>query len=141
MSSAPETRSARRGPLVVAAGLLAAFLLSSLVNALIAVPAHQLFNVSESFDALQPRSYGSLTAMGVLAGATGWAVVRKLARDPENLLRRLVPTVLVISFVPDFFQVDKGGAAGVMALMLMHVVITVIAVATYRRVMPVMSLS
>ncbi|MFF4507019.1 DUF6069 family protein [Streptomyces sp. NPDC001401] len=75
----------------------------------------------------------------MLAGSAGWALVRRLSRDPERLLRRLVPSVVVLSFVPDLFEFDEGKVTGVVALLLMHVAVAAIAVPTYRRVMPLSS--
>ncbi|MGP4013845.1 DUF6069 family protein [Streptomyces sp. 4N124] len=136
MSPASETLASRRGPLVVAGGVFVAFLVSSLANALIAVLAHAL-GAPEDFDPLEPSSYVFLTALGVLAGAGGWAVVRRFSPDPERLLRRLVASVVVVSCVPDFFLFGEGEVTGVVGLLAMHVVVAVIAVQVYRRVMPV----
>ncbi|KQW10791.1 DUF6069 family protein [Streptomyces sp. Root369] len=135
MSPVSETLSARRSPLVVAGGVFIAFLLSSLVNALIAVLGHAA-GAPDDFDPLKPPSYVFLTALGVLAGAIGWGIVRRSSRNPERLLRRLVPSVVVVSFVPDFFQFGEGEVTGVVALLLMHVAVAVIAVQAYRRVLP-----
>ena len=68
-----------------------------------------------------------------------WALVRRFSPDPERLLRRLVPSVVVLSFVPDFFQFGEGEVTGVVALLLMHIAVAVIAVPTYYRVMPLSS--
>lgn len=138
MSRVSETLPSRQGPLVVAGGVVIAILLSSLANALIAVLAHAL-GAPDDFDPLEPASYIFLTTLGVLGGAVGWAVVRRFSRDPERLLRRLVPSVVVVSFVPDFFQFGDGEVTGVVALLLMHVAVAAIAVLTYRRVMPLSS--
>lgn len=138
MSPVSATLPTRRGPLVVAGGVVIAILLSSLANALIAVLAHAL-GAPDDFDPLEPASYIFLTTLGVLGGTVGWAVVRRSSRDPERLLRRLVPSVVVVSFVPDFFQFGDGEVTGVVALLLMHVAVAAIAVPTYRRVMPLNS--
>ncbi|MER6160457.1 DUF6069 family protein [Streptomyces sp. NPDC001868] len=122
----------------MAGGVVIAILLSSLANALIAVLAHAL-GAPDDFDPLEPASYIFLTTLGVLGGTVGWAVVRRFSRDPERLLRRLVPSVVVVSFVPDFFQFGDGEVTGVVALLLMHVAVAAIAVPTYRRVMPLNS--
>ncbi|MFF4630030.1 DUF6069 family protein [Streptomyces griseorubiginosus] len=114
--------------------MFVAILLSSLVNALIAVLAHAV-GAPKDFAPLKLSSYVSLTALGVLAGAAGWALVRRFSRDSERLLRRLVPSVVVVSFVPDFTQFGKGEVTGVVALLLMHVAVAVIAVSAYRRIM------
>jgi hypothetical protein len=132
MSAVSETLPSRRGPLVVAGGVFIAFLLASSVNALIAVLA-QAISAPDDFNPLEPPSYVFMTALGVLAGAVGWGIVRKLSQDPERLLRRLVPSVVVISLVPDFFLFDEGEVTGVVALLVMHLAVAVIA---YRRVMP-----
>ncbi|MBG0855729.1 hypothetical protein I2W78_28765 [Streptomyces spinoverrucosus] len=138
MSQVSETLPSRRGPIMVAGGVFVAFLLSSLVNALIAVVALAL-GAPEEFGPLKPSSYISLTALGVLGGSVGWTLVRRFSADPERLLRRLVPSVVVLSFVPDFFLFGEGEVTGVVALLLMHVAVAVIAVPTYYRVMPLSS--
>ncbi|GKQ39597.1 DUF6069 family protein [Streptomyces sp. A012304] len=123
---------------MVAGGVFVAFLLSSCANALIAVLAHAL-GAPEDFGPLEPSSYVFLTALGVLAGSAGWALVRRFSPDPERLLRRLVPSVVVLSCVPDFFLFGEGEVTGVVALLVMHVAVAAIAVPTYRRVMPLSS--
>lgn len=72
----------------------------------------------------------------MVAGAVGWALVRKVSKDPEALVRWLVPVLVVVSFVPDFLLFGDGGAVGVAALLLMHVAVAAAAVFTYRKVMP-----
>jgi hypothetical protein len=52
------------------------------------------------------------------------------------LVRWLVPTLVLVSFVPDFLLYGDGGATGVGALLLMHVGVATAAVFTYRKVMP-----
>ncbi|MFE9684959.1 DUF6069 family protein [Streptomyces sp. NPDC002701] len=135
MSAVPETLPSRPGPLVVAGGVLVAFLLASSVNALIAVLALAM-GAPDDFEPLEFPSYVFPTALGVLAGAVGWGVVRRLSPEPERLLRRLVPSVVVISLVPDFFLFGEGEVTGVAALLVMHLAVAVIAVPVYRRVMP-----
>ncbi|GKQ41922.1 DUF6069 family protein [Streptomyces sp. A012304] len=135
MSSVTETLPSRRSPLVVAGGVFIAFLLASVANALIAVLAHAM-SAPDDFQPLEPPAYVFMTALGLLAGAVGWGIVRRRSQDPERLLRRLVPSVVAISLVPDFFLFDKGEATGVAALLMMHLAVAVIAVQAYRRVMP-----
>jgi hypothetical protein len=57
------------------------------------------------------------------------------------LLNTLVPSVLVLSFIPDVAllaidSVPGQTTAGVVILVVMHIVTAVIAVTAYRRVMP-----
>ncbi|MEU6196684.1 DUF6069 family protein [Streptomyces sp. NPDC047061] len=135
MSVTSPAVAVRRGPLVVAGGVLGAIVVSSVANTLIALIAHAV-GAPDDFQPLKASSYVFLTAVGVVLGSAGWAVVRKAAKDPGALVRRLVPAVVVVSFVPDFLLFGDGGATGVLALLLMHVIVAVIAVFTYRRVMP-----
>ncbi|WP_149823032.1 DUF6069 family protein [Streptomyces tailanensis] len=135
MSVASAAVPVRRGPLVVAGGVLAAIVVSSLANAVLAVLALAL-GAPDDFQPLMPGSYIFLTAVGVIAGAIGWAIVRKVSKDPEKLVRWLVPTVVVVSFVPDFLLFGAGGVIGVVALLLMHMAVAAAAVFAYRKVMP-----
>lgn len=135
MSVVPEAFTVRRGPRVVAGGVLVAIVLSSLVNAVIAFLAHEM-GAPEDFAPLKPSSYTFLAALGVALGALGWGIVGKVSRNPERLVRWLAPAVVVVSFIPDFFLSDEGKVTGVVALLVMHAVVAVIAVLTYRKVMP-----
>ncbi|MEV5842531.1 DUF6069 family protein [Streptomyces sp. NPDC051985] len=135
MSVTSEAVAVRRGPLVVAGGVLAAIVMASIVNTVISLIALAA-GAPDDFQPLKAGSYIFLTAVGTLIGALGWAVVRKSAKDPEALVRWLVPTVVVVSFVPDFLLYGDGGAIGVGALLLMHVAVAAVVVFAYRKVMP-----
>ncbi|GAA3905663.1 hypothetical protein GCM10023084_67510 [Streptomyces lacrimifluminis] len=71
---------------------------------------------------------------GVVLGAIGWAVVRRVARNPVGLLRRLVPVPVVVSFASDLSLLvgdTPGPAVGplaVAALMVVHVEVEAVAV-------------
>ncbi|MFI7404281.1 DUF6069 family protein [Streptomyces sp. NPDC049541] len=135
MSVASDAVAVRRGPLVVAGGVLVAIVVASAADAVLALLALAA-GAPDDFKPLKASSYIFLTAVGVVAGAVGWAIVRKVAKEPEALVRWLVPTLVVVSFVPDFLLFGAGGAIGVGALLLMHVVVAAAAVFTYRKVMP-----
>lgn len=135
MSAVPHAVPARRGPLVVVGGVLAAIVLASLVDAVFAVAALAA-GAPDDFRPLMPGAYIFLTTVGVVAGAIGWAVVRKVSANPEALVRWLAPVLVVVSFIPDFLLFGEGGVAGVLALLAMHVAVAVIAVIAYRKVMP-----
>ncbi|MGW1214041.1 DUF6069 family protein [Streptomyces sp. NPDC002499] len=135
MSVASDAVAVRRGPLVVAGGVLAAIVVASVVDTVIALLALAA-GAPDDFEPLKASSYIFLTAVGVVAGAVGWAVVRKVSKDPEALVRWLVPTLVVVSFVPDFLLFGDGGMRGVGALLLMHVAVAATAVFAYRKVMP-----
>ena len=95
---------------------------------------------SEDFQPLTIAAYGFFTVIGVVAGLIGWLLVRR-RDDAAATLRWLVPTVLVVSLVPDVMVgfSDRAGVSwgAVVALMVMHVVVTVAAVATFSRLLPV----
>ena len=135
MSLVSDAVAVRRGPLAVAGGLLAAIVVASAADTVLALLALAA-GAPDDFQPLKAPSYIFLTTVGILAGAIGWAVVRKVSKDPQALVRWLVPTLVVISFVPDFLLYGDGGATGVGALLLMHVSVAATAVLTYRRVMP-----
>ena len=133
----------RRLPTVAALGaaIIAAVIVSDSVNALIATIA-RASGVSDSFQPLQFGTYTALTVAGIIVGAIGWQVVRNRAARPFWLLSRLVPIVLVLSFVPDILvginhsQVGTTWG-GVIALMSMHIVVAASAVAGYATFLPV----
>ncbi|GIL29381.1 DUF6069 family protein [Actinocatenispora comari] len=83
---------------------------------------------------LTPVSYVPATLIGVLAGTAGWALV---ARRVPHLLRILVPSVLLLSWIPDLSLLAAGAtAANVVGLMLMHTLVAsavVLAARTGRR--------
>ncbi|MFK4598402.1 DUF6069 family protein [Streptomyces pristinaespiralis] len=120
--------------------LIGGIVAASIANALIALIALAA-GASDAFQPLQPGAYVSFTVLGVLIGAAGWAVVRRRSADPRALLARLVPAVVIVSLVPDLamFVSDykpHADAAGIIALMLMHVAVAAVAVAAYHRALP-----
>ncbi|MGW5742004.1 DUF6069 family protein [Amycolatopsis sp. NPDC003861] len=79
---------------------------------------------------LNPASYLPATAAGLLLGTIGWFV---LARRAPRALRVVVPSVLVLTWVPDLLLFTAGAtAANVFGLMLMHLVVTTAVVAALR---------
>ncbi len=114
--------------------------IAAVVNSVIAAAARSAFDVSDDFQPLTPGAYGFLTVVGVIAGLVGWLLIRRTANAAATL-RWLVPTVLVVSFVPDILVgfSDRAGVSwgAVVALMAMHVVLTVVAVATFSRLLPI----
>lgn len=137
-SASPALR--RPGPLVVMGGLLAAALASSIVEAAIAAVARAA-GASDDFQPLQAAVFIFFTVMGLVIGAIGWSIVRRSSKDPESLLRKLVPAVVVVSFIPDLAMLvsdytPHADAVGVVALLVMHVVVAVAAVFTFRTILP-----
>lgn len=135
VGTAPRTTGRR-----IAAGIVGAAVLATAANALIAVLTVAA-GASDAFHPLEPSAYVPLTVQGVLAGAVGWAAVRRWSRRPAAVLRVLVPAVVAVSLVPDVallftdMQPNTGGL-GVAALMVMHVATAVIAVPLFARALP-----
>lgn len=135
-SSPATTRT--KGSQVVLAGLTAAVggVVGSAVVAQIALAA----GASEDFQPLTIGAYGFFTVVGVVAGLIGWTLIRRRA-NAASTLGWLVPTVLVLSLVPDVMIgfSDRAGVSwgAVFALMAMHVVVTAVAVAAFSRFLPV----
>jgi hypothetical protein len=137
--------SAIRPPQSTAAGVVASVLvagvLASLANVVVALIALSL-GVPEGFHPLEPSAYVRLTFVGVLLGALGWLAVRRWASNPDRTLQFLIPSVVVLSFIPDIalpFNNTQPNPTlvGVVALMVMHVVVALIAVPAYRRFLPI----
>ncbi|MEV7978771.1 DUF6069 family protein [Streptomyces sp. NPDC086519] len=135
MSVTSDPVAVRRGPLFVVGAVLAAIVVASIADTVISLIALAA-GAPDDFQPLKAGSYIFLTAVGIVIGALGWTLVRKLSQDPQALTRWLVPAVVVVSFVPDILLFGAGGAIGVGALLLMHVAVAVIAVFTYRKVLP-----
>lgn len=112
------------------------------VNSVIALAARGLFDASDEFMPLKPPVYGLFTVIGAVIGAVGWHLIVGRARDAAGVLRVLVPTVLVLSLIPDVLLLVNRDAqpgittAGVVALMLMHFGVAAAAVPAYLRFIP-----
>jgi len=133
--SVPAQRAERK-PILMAAGVAAvAGIAASLVIAIAARAA----GVPGSFAPLS--SFPALVILGVVAGAIGWSQVRQRSADPRRLLARLIPAVLLLSFIPDLAvgvtrALPHTTWGGVAALMLMHLTVTAGAVPAYRHFLP-----
>jgi hypothetical protein len=122
--TAPAARTvplaARLGLAVVAAGV---------VNALIAFVAGSLDDGGIGMG-LTPLQYLPATVVGVAVGALGSGLVRRRA---PRALRVVVPTVLVVTWVPDLALLALGAtAANVVGLMLMHAAVATAVVLAMR---------
>ncbi|MFI6099478.1 DUF6069 family protein [Lentzea sp. NPDC051213] len=120
-------------------GVLAAIIVASLGNAAVSYLAQALGADPIAHEGLQPKGYVVLTALGVIVAAFAWASIRKRAKDPARTLGRLVPIVVAVSFLADVpvFFLPGTTVVGVVALMVMHVVVAVVAVPVFHRVLPV----
>ena len=111
------------------------------INSVIATLARTLFDIPSEFQQLTLPVYGFLTVVGAVVGAIGWHLIATRSRNAAGVLRVLVPTVLVLSLIPDLILLVTGSqpgttTAGVVALMLMHFGVAAAAVPAYRRFIP-----
>ena len=123
----------------VVLGVAAASVVAAVVNAIVSYVAQALGADPNAVEGLKPQGYVVLTAVGVIIAAFAWASIRKRAKDPARTLGKLVPIVVVVSFLADVPVYFLPGASlvGVLALMLMHVVVALVAVPMFHRVLPV----
>jgi len=104
-----------RSTVVIRLGLAAAAAVAA--NTLIAVAASALDDGGIGMG-LSPAVYVPATLVGILAAAAGWALI---ARRAPRALRVIVPSALVLSWIPDILLVAAGAtAANIIGLMLMH---------------------
>ena len=137
-ASAVRTADRTKTSKVLLAGVVSivAALVGNAVVAQVALAA----GASEEFQPLTFAAYSFFTVIGVVAGLVGWLLIRRTTNAAVTL-RWLVPTVLVLSLIPDVLVgfSDRAGVSwgAVVALMVMHVVVTVAAVTTFSRLLPV----
>lgn len=110
----------------------------SIANALVALCA-VLLGVASDSTPFAPIAYISLTVVAAVAGAFGWNLINTRTRRPRQILAWLVPTVFVLSVVPDILLgvMAAWSVPLVLAAMTMHVVTTAIAVGVFSWRMPV----
>ena len=127
----------RRTALILLGAVVGAVVVNFVV-ATIAVGA----GASSSFGPLQPPVYGAFTALGIIGGWLGWRAVQRRSDRPRAVLQVLVPAVTVVSFVPDLALlalqfIPDTSTAGVLALMVMHLVVVAFGVPAYALATPV----
>ncbi|MFI5694566.1 DUF6069 family protein [Kribbella sp. NPDC051586] len=116
--------------------LVTAAVVAGVLNYLVARGAVAL-GADQTFRPLTPPVFIPFTLVGVAIGFAGWrAVVRRSAR-PHSVLRVLVPVVLVLSMMPDLLLLATGfiphtSGTAVAGLMVMHIVVTAVAVPAYE---------
>jgi hypothetical protein len=146
MSTATTAKSSTTGRTAVSlrtalttgavAGVIAA-----VVNSVIAAVARNAFDVSDDFQPLTPGPIVMWSILGALIGAAGWRLFVNKGAGSRALLNKLVPIVVVLSFIPDVVLLATDAMPGtttaaVLSLMFMHLVTAVIVVTAYRRSMP-----
>ena len=124
------------------ASVVVAIIVGVAGTAAVAAVAHAA-GVSNTFTPLKTASYVGLIVLGVLGGVVGWQLVRSRASDPREVLRRLAPLVVLVSFAPDV-AIGVSGAehatwGGVAALVCAHVVVAAGAIASFSMFLPASS--
>jgi len=119
----------------------AAGVLAAVVNVVVSAIARGPFDASDEFVPLTPGPIVMWTVVGAVVGAVCWRLIVSKKADSRALLAKLVPTVLVLSFLPDLALLATDtmpgqSTAGVLALMAMHVLTAAIVATGYRRSMP-----
>ncbi len=115
--------------------------IAAIVNVAVSAVARGPFDASDDFVPLTPGPIVLWTIVGAVIGALGWRLIVTKKANSRALLAKLVPTVLVLSFLPDLALLATDTmpgqtTAGVLALMVMHVLTAAIVVTGYRRSMP-----
>jgi len=139
-TSAPTRRSAVGLGAALGTGAVAG-VIAAVTNVVISAIARGPLDASGDFVPLTPGPIVMWTILGAIIGAVGWRLIVNRSARSRALLNTLVPTVLVLSLVPDVTLLATDSTpgqttAGVVALMVMHVVTAVIAVTAYRKAMP-----
>jgi hypothetical protein len=129
-------QQAERKPILMAIGAAA---LAGLIGCAVIAVVARAAGVPGGFTPLVV--FPAFVVIGVVAGAIGWQQVRQRTADPRRVLARLVPAVLLVSFIPDLAvgvtrALPHTTWGGVAALMLMHLAVTVGAVPAYRHFLP-----
>jgi hypothetical protein len=143
METTVETITAgrTRTPAAVSLAIFTTGVAGVLASTVIAAIAHGA-GVSHAF---LPLHFATFTFLIVFA-AIGGQLVRNRATHPSRVLARLVPVVLLLSFIPDvLIGISKAETAttwgGVFALMAMHIFVATAAVASYLYFLPVTSIN
>jgi len=139
-TSAPTRRSAVGLGTALRTGAVAG-VIAAVTNVVISVIARGPLGASDDFVPLTPGPIVMWTILGAIIGAVGWRLIVNTSARSRALLTTLVPTVLVLSLIPDVALLATDSTAGqttagVVALMVMHVVTAVIAVTAFRKEMP-----
>ena len=121
----------------------AAVVRNTALGAVIAVPAVLIVRAIAvsltSVSGFQPLEVGAditLTLLGLIAAAGVALLIEHTASNPGGLFRRIVPTALGLSFLPDIALWIHGGqarAATVIPLMIMHIIVAATAYTAITR--------
>lgn len=134
-TTASTEHSSTRSRVRVAVVLIAAAAIAILLNGAVAAIALAA-GAPAGYGPLMPPAYGLFTVLGIGIGWFGWRSVSRRARNPRRTLSILVPVVIVASFIPDILLlalrfIPGTTASAVVALMIMHLVVALVAVPAF----------
>jgi hypothetical protein len=125
--------------------LVASVVASLIVELIIAAIAH----AAGAYSDFHPFTFSGLigpTVLGLVVAVVVWELVRRRAADPVAVMRRLVPIVVVLSWVPDIAlgathragtsQVAHTTWGEVAALMVMHLFVAAIGIGLFSQLLP-----
>jgi hypothetical protein len=95
------------------------------------------FPATRHFSHFRPADYGTLTVVGVLLAAGGWAVLVRLSSAARWLYFRLAVVATLVLWIPDAILLALGEPpAGVLTLMVMHLLIALVTYNLLVRIAP-----
>ena len=124
MAETSSSLEPTRGPSLPIRGVVAV-VASVLVNAVIVV-AVDAAGIAPGFQPLTIPPVAFLSAVGAVGAAGVYWLLRRRVTDPDRTFTRVAAAVLLLSFLPDvglLFADPAATVAGVVVLMVMHVVV------------------
>jgi hypothetical protein len=122
---AVETKElVKRGGIAVVLSVVANLVLLQLVL----VP-----ELVQQFEPLNIPPVALFSGLGAIGATVAYGVVDRLSESPDRMFTRVAVVVLLLSFVPDVLLLQADPAAtvpAVIVLMVMHVVVAVVCVAS-----------
>jgi hypothetical protein len=105
----------------------ASLVLSVALDALAVRVTTSAFPSTRHFSHFRVVDYGTLTVVGVLVAAGGWAALVRLSSAARWLFLRLAVVVTLLLWVPDVWLFLRGETGkGVVTLMVMHLLVAVV---------------
>ncbi len=122
----------------VIAAMVAAIIVSLVVDALLVVIAQAAFPSTKGYAHFQVHQYATLTVLGIIVASVAWLVVNRVSSDPHWLFLRLAVLVTVVLWLPDVYLLTQGQPGDAVAfLFLMHLAIALITYNLLVRLAPI----
>jgi hypothetical protein len=123
------------------AAVVIAAVIAIVADLIVAAVAHAA-GASSQFKPLNLSTFAPLTIVGLVVAAIAWSTIRARATNPWRVLSKLIPIVVLVSFIPDIaVGVSKSQAhttwGAVVALMVMHLAVSGAGVGTFWILLPI----